>query len=86
MRYISEEALVNRLRLDRRRRITGEPNQRDCALPENRENQHQKTGKAWPGEPQMWLEEFAKSLRGRFGDLEIGFLSTTKDLAPSAIC
>jgi hypothetical protein len=49
--------------------VTGEPDQGDRALAENRKDQHQKAGQACLGELQMRLEEFAESLHRRFGGL-----------------
>ena len=82
------EPPLKRLRFGRGCRVTGEPDQRDGALAENRKDQHQKAGHACLGELQMRFEEFAESLHRRFVGLGMVVFFVRKQwLTPqAAIC
>jgi uncharacterized protein YllA (UPF0747 family) len=68
--------------------MAGEPDERDGALPDDRENQHQKAVQACFGQSKVWLEMFAESLhRGFDGSGIVFLLSHNQGLTPRvAIC
>jgi len=82
------ETPVNRLGLCGGVRVAGEPDERDGALSNDRENQHQKAVQAGFGQPKVWLEMFAEGLHSGFGGSGIVFLvSHNQRLTPwAAIC
>lgn len=68
--------------------MLGEPHERNGALPNDRQNKHQKAGQASFGQPKVWLEMFAEGLHSGFGGSGIVFLvSHNQRLTPRfAIC
>lgn len=70
----SLETPVNRPGLCGSVGVLGEPHERNGALPNDRQNQHQKAGQAGFGQPKVWLEMFAEGLHSGFGGSGVVFL------------
>ena len=64
------QAPVKRLGFRRGVRMAVEPDDRNGALSNDRQNQHQKTVQAGFGQPKVWLEMFAEGLHSGFDGSE----------------